>query len=64
MMRAINKLITFLQESYSELKRVTWPSKEMVLGGTAAVLLVSLVFVLYMWVIDLIVSQIISWILR
>lgn len=63
-MRAINNLITFLQESYSELKRVTWPSREMVLGGTAAVLLVSLVFVLYMWIIDLIVSQIISWILR
>ncbi len=64
MMSGIKNLITFLEESYAELKRVTWPSKEMVLGGTAAVILVSLVFVIYMWIIDLIVSQIISWILR
>ncbi len=63
-MAAIKNLITFIEESYNELKRVTWPSKEMVIGGTAAVLLVSFIFVLYMWIIDLIVSQIISWILR
>jgi len=63
-MEKIRSLIKFLNDSYMELKRVTWPSYEMIAGGTAAVILVSLVFVIYMWIIDLIVTQLLGLILR
>ncbi|HDM90005.1 MAG: preprotein translocase subunit SecE [Candidatus Hydrothermae bacterium] len=59
----IRKFINFLKESKAELQRVTWPTKEAIIGGTAAVLLLSLILVIYMWVIDLTLSRLFSMLL-
>jgi preprotein translocase subunit SecE len=53
----IKKAVDFLRESRAELERVTWPTREAIIGGTAAVILVSAIFVAFMWVIDLLVSR-------
>ena len=53
----IKKALDFLRESRAELARVTWPTREAIIGGTAAVILVSAIFVAFMWVIDLLVSR-------
>ena len=59
----IRKFMNFLKESKAELQRVTLPTKEAIIGGTAAVLLLSLILVIYMWVIDLTLSRLFSMLL-
>ncbi len=56
----IRKFINFVRESKAELQRVTWPTKEAIIGGTAAVILLSLILVIYMWIIDLSLSRLFS----
>jgi preprotein translocase subunit SecE len=40
----MNKIVKFFQESYAELKKVTWPTKEAV-GSSTKVVLVSIIIV-------------------
>ncbi len=58
------KAIDFLRETRAELSRVTWPSREAIIGGTAAVILVSAIFVAFMWVIDLLLTRGLSLLLK
>jgi len=51
------KVNDFLRETKAELSRVTWPSREAIIGGTAAVILVSGIFVAFMWVVDLLLTR-------
>lgn len=60
----INKLITFIKESIAEAKRVTWPTREAIIGGTVVVILVSLFLVVFMWIIDLIVTRFLALLMR
>ena len=57
------KVIEFVKESINEFKKITWPTKEALIGGTIGVFLVSGFFVLYMWVLDIIIAKIIQAIL-
>jgi preprotein translocase subunit SecE len=43
----------FLSEVRNELKRVTWPTRKEVYATTVVVILTSLFFGIYLWVIDL-----------
>jgi preprotein translocase subunit SecE len=43
----------FLVDVRSELARVTWPTRREVWATTVVVILTSLVFGLYLWIIDL-----------
>jgi len=43
----------FLTDVRSELTRVTWPTRREVWATTVVVILTSLVFGLYLWIIDL-----------
>lgn len=43
----------FLTDARSELTRVTWPTRREVWATTVVVILTSLVFGVYLWVIDL-----------
>ncbi len=58
------KLINFIRDSINEVKRVTWPTREQVIGGTLAVILVSFVLVVYMWIADLIITRLLSLVMR
>ncbi len=50
----------FIKESISEFKKMTWPTKEALWGGTLGVILISTFFVLYMWILDIIISKLLQ----
>jgi preprotein translocase subunit SecE len=47
---------TFLTEVRNEMKRVTWPTSREVYATTFVVILVSVFFGVYLWVVDLLLS--------
>ena len=54
----------FLSEVRNELKRVTWPTRKEVYATTVVVILTSLFFGIYLWVLDLGVNAVVQWIFR
>jgi preprotein translocase subunit SecE len=54
----------FLSEVRNELKRVTWPSRKEVYATTLVVILTSVFFGLYLFVLDLAMNAIVQWIFR
>jgi len=52
---------TFLSEVRNEMKRVTWPSRREVYATTVVVILVSVFFGVYLWVIDLALGGAVHW---
>ncbi|MFH0806175.1 MAG: preprotein translocase subunit SecE [Candidatus Brennerbacteria bacterium] len=48
----INRIITFLQESKQELKRVNWPTKDETKRYTLFVILFSVVFAAFLGILD------------
>jgi preprotein translocase subunit SecE len=55
----VNRFRTFIAESWSELKKVTWPSRDQVRSLTILVFVVSFVVGLYITVADTMFDQII-----
>ncbi len=55
---------TFLTEVRNELKRVTWPSRKEVYATTVVVILTSIFFGVYLFAIDVIFLQIVTWVLN
>ena len=43
------------------MKRVTWPSRREVYATTVVVILVSVFFGLYLWIIDMALSSAVHW---
>jgi preprotein translocase subunit SecE len=52
----------FLSEVRNELKRVTWPTSREVYATTIVVILVSMFFGLYLWLLDIGMDRIVRWI--
>ena len=55
--RKIRELKTFFVEVRSELKKVTWPSKQEVYGTTLVVILTTIFFGFYLFSLDLLLTQ-------
>jgi len=53
---------TFLSEVRNELKRVTWPSRKEVYATTVVVILVSVFFGVYLWLVDMTFLRVVQWI--
>jgi len=53
----IGKIIQFLKEVNEELKKVNWPSKELVRNATIAVIIFTLLMSVYLWGLDLLFSR-------
>jgi preprotein translocase subunit SecE len=51
-----NKIFSFLEETKTELKKVTWPSKIELIGSTAVVLLATLLLAAYIGFFDFLCS--------
>ncbi|MEQ1868578.1 MAG: preprotein translocase subunit SecE [Vicinamibacterales bacterium] len=58
------RMRVFLSEVRNELKRVTWPSRKEVYATTVVVILTSIFFGLYLFVLDYGIDAIVSWIFR
>ena len=54
----------FLSEVRNELKRVTWPSQKEVYATTVVVILVSVFFGVYLFVLDYGINGLVGWIMR
>ena len=52
----------FLSEVRNELKRVTWPTRREVYATTIVVILVSMFFGVYLWLLDIGMDRIVRWI--
>jgi preprotein translocase subunit SecE len=60
----IKKIIQFLKEVKSELKRVTWPTRKETLAGTAVVIIIVFITAFFLGIVDLGLSKLIKIILR
>ncbi len=56
----MNRLRDFLKSVRTELKRVVWPGRKLVVRATISVIIFSLVIGVYLWVLDLAFTKIIS----
>ena len=56
----VGEIISFLEGVREVLKKVVWPSKELVIRASVAVIIFVLFFSLYLWIFDLIFVKIIS----
>ncbi len=54
----------FLTEVRNEMARVTWPSRREVYATTLVVILTSIFFGLYLWVVDLVLDRLYQLVLR
>ena len=52
----------FLSEVRNELKRVTWPSQKEVYATTVVVILTSVFFGLYLFILDIGIDRVVTWI--
>ena len=55
---------TFFTEVRNELKRVTWPSQAEVYATTVVVILVSVFFGVYLFILDYGINSLVQWIVR
>ncbi|RUM57366.1 MAG: preprotein translocase subunit SecE [Persephonella sp.] len=60
----LGEVIKFLKEVREELKRVSWPSKELVRNATVAVIVFTIILSVYLWSLDLIFKRIFDFIFR
>ncbi len=56
-MAAIGRLGVFLGEVRTEMKKVTFPSREEVVGTTGVVLITSVIFAIFLWIADLVIQR-------
>lgn len=53
----MNKVIRFFQESYAELKKVTWPSRDDVNASTRIVIISTALIALALGLVDLLLFE-------
>jgi len=52
------KLTSFLSETRSELKKVTFPSRKEVVATTIVVVITSVIFAFYLWLADIVILRV------
>jgi preprotein translocase subunit SecE len=60
----VPRSVTFLQEVWAELKKVHWPTRKETYAATAVVLTVVIIVALFLAGVDVVISQLIQFILR
>ena len=53
----MNKIIRFFKESFAELKKVTWPSRDEVTSSTKVVLVSTLLIALALGLVDFLIFR-------
>jgi preprotein translocase subunit SecE len=56
----IEKIKKYLKETLSELRKMTWPTKQELIGSTIVVIVVSLVVAIFIGVVDRLLSAVIK----
>ena len=58
----MKKIIVFFQESYAELRKVTWPSRDEALASTRVVLISTIIIAFMLGLVDFILFKLVDWI--
>ena len=58
------RAMVFIQEVRSELSKVSWPTKNELIGATSVVILLSIILGIFIGVIDVVISWALSHLLR
>jgi preprotein translocase subunit SecE len=53
----LKQLKQFMVETWSELKKTTWPNRREVYGTTVVVIVTVMICAFYLWVVDLVLSR-------
>jgi preprotein translocase subunit SecE len=56
----MKKIILFFQESYAELRKVTWPSRDEALASTKVVLVSTIIIALMLGAVDFILFKLVD----
>ncbi len=59
-----NKVTKFFREAKQELAKVTWPSKDELLGSTMVVIVMTFILAAYIGAVDFVLSALIRIIIR
>ena len=51
------KFATFLGEVRTEMRKVSFPTRDEVVGTTIVVIVTSIIFAIYLWIADLLIQQ-------
>jgi preprotein translocase subunit SecE len=51
------KFVTFLGEVRTEMRKVSFPTRDEVFGTTIVVIVTSVIFAIYLWIADLLIQQ-------
>jgi preprotein translocase subunit SecE len=57
----MKKIFAFFQESFAELKKVTWPSREEAISSTKVVLVSTLIIAAMLGFVDLVLFKFVDW---
>ncbi len=57
----MRKIILFFQESFAELKKVTWPNREEAAASTRVVLLSTLIIAAILGLVDFVLFKLVDW---
>ncbi|HSR53668.1 MAG TPA: preprotein translocase subunit SecE [Acidobacteriota bacterium] len=60
--QAPGRMAKFYTDVRNELRKVTWPSKNEVYGTTAVVLVSVFFFGIYLYLVDIVLNQAVTWI--
>jgi preprotein translocase subunit SecE len=55
---------TFLDESWTELQKVTWPDRDQLQNATLVVIAFTIAISIVIWVMDIVVRNVLSWIMQ
>jgi len=61
---SFQKVKVFLSETRSELKKVTFPARDEVISTTVVVIITSIIFAFYLWVVDIVIIKVYEGIIR
>ena len=59
-----NRVTTFLSEVKSELKKVSWPTRDELKASTVVVIIATFLLGLYIGIIDFVLSKVITLLIR
>ena len=57
----MRKIIAFFQESFAELKKVTWPNREEAISSTKVVLVSTLIIAAMLGLVDFVLFKLVDW---
>ncbi len=58
----MRRIILFFQESFAELKKVTWPSRDEAQASTRVVLISTIIIAAILGLVDFVLFKVVDWI--